>query len=101
MKPASLLLAIILSAPRLHAFQSEAPIRIETLEIRGNHRIPSDTIKYNIQSKPGDLLSMDVIRRDVKTLFAQGFFEDIRVDSEEGKNGGVALIFIIKEKPLI
>src|SRR5215831_5989746 len=101
MKPALLLLAIVLSAARLHALQSEGAQRIESVEIRGNRRIPTDTIKYNIQSKAGDMLSMDVIRRDVKTLFAQGFFDDIRVDSEEGKNGGIALIFIIKEKPLI
>src|SRR5260370_33278376 len=75
--------------------------KIEAIEIRGNRRIPGDTIKYNIQTKSGDTLNPDVIRRDIKTLYAQGYFDDIRVDEEDGKNGGVIIIFTVKEKPLI
>ena len=29
-----------------------------------------DTIKYNLQTKAGDRFNMDVIRGDVKTLYA-------------------------------
>jgi len=101
MKVASIVLALILSSLRLQASQTPGSNRVESIEIRGNRRIPSDTIKYNIQTKAGDALNPDVIRRDVRTLYAQGFFDDIRVDEEDGKNGGVVVIFVIKEKPLI
>ena len=101
MKGASILLALILSSPSLQASQTPGSNRVESIEIRGNRRIPSNTIKYNIQTKAGDVLNPDVIRRDVRTLYAQGFFDDIRVDEEDGKNGGVVVIFVIKEKPLI
>ena len=44
---------------------------------------------------------MSVIRRDVKELYAQNLFDDIRVDAEDGKAGGVVIVFTVKEKPLI
>jgi outer membrane protein insertion porin family len=101
MKVASVFLALILSTLRLEAFQAPLVNKVESVEIRGNRRIPTDTIKYRIQTKPGDVLSPDIVRRDVKDLYAQNFFDDIRVDTEDGKNGGVVVIFIVKERPLI
>ena len=64
MKVVSLLLALILSGSGLRAAQTPGA-RVEGVEIRGNRRIPSDTIKYRIQTKAGDVLNMEVIRRDV------------------------------------
>src|SRR5262249_43447694 len=101
MKVAALFLALILSAWRLQASQTPDANKIESVEVRGNHRIPTNTIKYRIQTKPGDVLNMDVIRRDVKELYAQNFFDDIRVDSEDGKNGGIVIVFVVKKKTLI
>ena len=75
--------------------------KIETIEIRGNPRIPTDTIKYNIQTKTGTPLNPEIIRRDIKTLYAQGFFDDIRVEEADGRNGGIVVIFTVSEKKLI
>src|SRR5215813_11262497 len=101
MKVVSVLLAIILSAVSLRAFQIPENAKVESVEIRGNRRIPIDTIKYHIQTKPGDVLRMDVIQRDVKQLYAQKFFDDIRVDAEDGKSGGLVVVFVVKERPLV
>ena len=100
MQITSLVLAIIFSLLPASRPQESQP-RVEGIEIRGNRRIPVDTIKYNIQMKSGDTLNPEIIRRDIKTLYAQGFFDDIRVDAEDGKNGGVIVAFIVKERPLI
>src|SRR5215467_8222242 len=97
----SILLGFLLSGLQAAAPQAAPGNRIEIVEIRNNRRIPADTIKYNIQTKAGDILNPDVIRRDIKTLYAQGYFEDIRVDEEPGKNGGIIVVFTVKEKPLI
>ena len=43
---------------------------------------------------------MDVIRGDVKRLYAQGHFDDIRVEEEDGKAGKI-IIFWVKEKKTI
>ena len=101
MKITSLLFGLVLSALQPARSQSPDQPKIESIEIRGNRRIQSDTIKYNLRTKPGDTLSPEVIRRDMKTLYAQGFFDDIRVNEEDGKNGGIIVVFIVSEKKLI
>ena len=80
--------------------QTPDPNQIEDVRIDNNRRIPSDTIKYNLQTKAGDTFNLDVIRRDIKTLYALQFFDDIRVEEEEGKTGKI-IIFWVKEKPII
>src|SRR5437867_4739160 len=80
--------------------QVAAPDRIADVQIRGNRRIPTDTIKFNMQTKTGDTLNRDIIRRDVKTLYALGFFDDIRVDEEESPTG-LIIMFVVKEKPTV
>jgi outer membrane protein insertion porin family len=101
MKVALALLAVILSGFGVYAAQIPEGARVENVRIDGNKRVPSDSIKYRIQTKPGGVLNMNTIRRDVKELYAQNLFDDIRVDSEDGKTGGVVVVFTIKEKPLI
>src|SRR5216684_2560882 len=97
----SILLAFFLSGLQSAAPQNTTAPRIESIEVRNNRRIPGDTIKYNIQTKAGDTLNPDIIRRDIKTLYAQGYFDDIRVDQEQGKNGGIIVVFTVQEKRLI
>ena len=101
MKVFVVFVAISLSAVRLDASQDSGSNKIEIVEIQGNRRIPKDTIRYHLQTKPGDILNPDIIRRDVKELYAQRFFDDIRVDTEEGAQGGIVVIFVVKERPLI
>lgn len=106
MKVVSILLAVILLSATLLASRQAAPQglegrNVEAVDVRSNRRVPSDTIKYHIHTRPGIPLSMDTIRRDVKELYAQNYFDDIRVDEEPGKNGGVIVVFTVKEKPLI
>ena len=104
MKVALVILAIILPGLMVQAAQvAQVPdgTKVENVRIEGNKRIPSDSIKYRIQTKPGGVLNMSVIRRDVKELYAQNLFDDIRVDAEDGKTGGVVIVFTVKEKPLI
>lgn len=100
MKVFTVLLALVLNGTQPQTLQTPDPNRIEDVQVRSNRRIPSDTIKYHLQTKRGDLFNMDVIRRDIKTLYALQHFEDIRVDEEEGKNGKI-ILFVVKEKPLV
>ena len=80
--------------------QTFDPNRVEDVRVTNNRRIPQDTIKYQLQTKAGDRLNMDVIRGDVKRLYAQGHFDDIRVEEEDGKVGKI-IIFWVKEKKTI
>ena len=63
----SVLLALFLGAGT-QTLQNPDPDRIEAVQVNNNRRIPSDTIKYNLQTKTNDRFNMDVIRADIKRL---------------------------------
>jgi outer membrane protein insertion porin family len=81
---------------------SLAPNIIEDVRISGNRRMSAETIKYNLQTKKGAELNSAIIARDVKALYALGYFDDIAVpDPETGPRGGKIVTFTVKEKPFI
>src|SRR2546421_6434225 len=96
----TVVLALVFTGMEPQALQTPDPNRIEEVRVGGNRRIPTDTIKYNLQTKPGGQLSKDVIRRDMKALYALGHFDDIRVEQEPGTTGQI-VTFVVKEKQLI
>src|SRR3989442_9832516 len=100
MKVLSVLLALLFTSAGPQTLQTADPNRIEDVRVAGNRRIPTETIKYNLQTKPNDQFNPNVIRRDIKTLYALGHFDDIRVDEEQGKIGKI-IIFVVREKKLI
>jgi outer membrane protein insertion porin family len=73
---------------------------IQDVQVRGNHRVPTDTIKYRIQTKVGDAVSPTTISRDVKELYSLGYFDDIRVEQQAGVRGPV-IVFYVQERRFI
>src|ERR1051325_1547819 len=94
-------LLVLLSTSPLQTLQSTGPNTVEGITINNNRRIPKQTIEYNLQTKVGSQLEPSIIARDVRALYALGYFEDIRVDQETGPRGGVIVIFTVKETPLV
>jgi outer membrane protein insertion porin family len=74
---------------------------VETVEFQGNRRIPDDSIRLWVQTREGDPYSPDQIRRDLRTILAQGFFEDAKVFVDDGPRGGLVVIFEMREYPII
>lgn len=83
------------------AANQQQQIVIEDVEIRGNRRIPADTIRLYIQTKKGDVYNEQVSQKDLKAIYAQGFFTDVNVYQEDGPGGGRVVIFQVKERPII
>ncbi|MEF9427331.1 MAG: outer membrane protein assembly factor BamA, partial [Candidatus Mariimomonas ferrooxydans] len=73
---------------------------IKLIEIKGNKKIEQETIRANIKSKIGSPFSQKIVQVDIKKLFSLGYFDDVRVEIETFE-GGINLIFIIKEKPTV
>lgn len=88
------------AAPARPQDPSEARI-VEAIDFQGNRRIPEDSMRLWVQTRENEPFSTDQIRRDLKTILAQGFFEDAKVFTEEGPRGGVVVIFEVKEFPII
>lgn len=74
--------------------------KIAKIRIQGNDRIETDAIERIISTKPGNIYLAKSLTKDLKAIYAMGYFEDIRVESEEGP-AGKTIIFTIKEKPTI
>ena len=92
-------IALFLALP---ARAQDQPL-IEEIEIRGNRRIPRDTILYNIQSKPGDIYSEAAVKRDFQSVIAIGVFDPMRarLSVVDGARGGKVIVFEVREYPLI
>lgn len=80
-----------------------AQILIEDIEIRGNRRLPKDTILYSVRSKIGDSFSEETTRRDFEAILNLGFFDPMkcRVLTADGPKGGKIIVFDVKEYPII
>ena len=74
--------------------------RMVSVEVSGNRYVESDAILANVESKAGDAFSKKQISRDVRALFATGYFKDVRVEGFP-EAGGLKIVFIVVENPLI
>jgi outer membrane protein insertion porin family len=80
-----------------HIFKQEKVVEVR---ITGNQRIESDAIKKNIQTVPGDVFLTKSLSDDLKRIYGMGFFDDVRIEAEDGP-GGKTIIIQVTEKPTI
>jgi outer membrane protein insertion porin family len=71
---------------------------IEAVEFRGQHKVPQDTLRALIFTKRGDVFDDEAIHRDFISLWNTGRFDDLRVETEKGPQGGVILRFVVTER---
>lgn len=91
--------AIIGIDPTAFAQQTQRPT-IERIDVRGNRRVPEDTIRFYIQNRPGDIFDPGRLELDLRALYKANFFETIEIDERDGDTGKI-VTFVVKEKPLI
>src|SRR5215475_486837 len=73
---------------------------IKSIEIRGNKRIELPAIAGRLTLKVGDPYTPESVRGQIKILYDSGYFEDVQVETESVP-GGIALTFLVREKPFI
>jgi len=88
------------SFPLIAVAAEEAGVKVTAIEIRGNKRIEVPAIIGRLTLKPGDPYTPENVHGQIKILYDAGYFEDVQVKAEPGA-GGVALIFLVREKPFI
>ena len=84
----------------LEALAQAPELKVASIEIRGAKRIEMSAIAGRLTLKAGDRYTPDTVRGQVKILYDTGFFEDVQVETESIA-GGMALIFVVQEKPFI
>ncbi len=88
-------------APRAVApARTAAPVRtggtIAAIKVEGNARIETGTILSYMLVRPGDPFDPDRLDRSLKTLYATGLFQDVRLDHD-----GDTLVVHVTENPLV
>lgn len=73
---------------------------VNKISIVGLKRTEEGAIKAKISQKIGEPVSQDKISEDIKSIFKMGYFDDVKVEIEPFE-GGVRLIYTVKEKPTI
>jgi outer membrane protein insertion porin family len=99
------LLALLALAGTARAQQSQPTEQrliptVRDIAIEGNRRIQSPAILNRVTTKIGDPLAPAALRDDVRSIFGLGFFDDVQVRTEEFE-GGVRVIFVVVERPLL
>lgn len=70
------------------------------VQVHGQRRIPAETIKARIYTKPGDVYDSAGLERDFNSLWNTTYFEDIRFEREQTPKGWRIHVYV-KEKPTI
>jgi outer membrane protein insertion porin family len=73
---------------------------IEDIDVRGNRRIPTETIKARIFTRNGDVYDENALQRDLRSVWSTGYFDDVRIEREQGPKGWIVHIYV-REKPTI
>ena len=73
---------------------------IASIEVRGNRRIPKDTITARMFTRPGDVYDQAALERDFNSLWNTGYFDDLRIERQQSPKGWIIYVYV-KEKPTI
>lgn len=95
--------ALLSAAFSFNAEGQQTPLgakRVVDIVIKGNHAISTPTILNRIKLKPGDIFEESAVNKEIKRLYAMGYFSDVFVETEE-KEDGIVVIFTFVEKPTI
>jgi len=99
-----LALALLISiVPALAQSPQAGEAVVEDVEIRGNRRIPKESILYYVQSKPQDRFDLSLAQRDLQAILQMGLFDPLatKLYLEDGPRGGKVIIFQVREYPVI
>lgn len=74
--------------------------KIVGVQIKGNRRVESAAIQNALKLKTGDLLYADKVDADIRAIYQLGQFQDVKAETE-AVNGGVNLVYVVVEKPVV
>lgn len=75
-------------------------VPVAEVVVRGNRRVEQEAIRARVRTTPGAPLDPNQVARDVRAIFAQGFFSDVRVYREDTPDGA-RVVFEVRESPVV
>ncbi|MBQ7221055.1 MAG: BamA/TamA family outer membrane protein [Synergistaceae bacterium] len=93
-----LLLALLAVLCSQYAYAQD--VQITSVGVIGNERVATEYILGVVETKPGSILSRDLLQKDADTIYEQGFFSYADFDIRP-EGGGVSIMFTVQENPVI
>ncbi|MBL8394907.1 MAG: outer membrane protein assembly factor BamA [Candidatus Accumulibacter sp.] len=72
------------------------PFTVQDIRVEGIQRVEAGTVFSYLSIKVGDTMTDEMAAQAIKTLFATGFFKDVRIEVERG-----VVIIVLEERPAI
>jgi outer membrane protein insertion porin family len=73
---------------------------VSDIQVHGNRRIPAETIKSRMFTRPGDVYDAQALERDFNSLWNTGYFDDLRFERQDTPKGVILEVYVT-EKPTI
>src|SRR6266446_10253747 len=93
---AAVLAAFLVGAAAGAAAQSFKPFVVKDIRADGLQRTEPGTVFSYLPVKVGETMNEEKAQRAVRALFATGFFQDVRLETEND-----VLVVIVQERPAI
>lgn len=71
---------------------------VEEVEFRGNRRTPREGLMARIFTKKGDPFDPGGLRRDFMVLWNSGYFDDLRLEVEDGESGKIVRFVVVERR---
>ena len=89
-------LSLGLSASFGDLYASAQSAVIQSIVVEGNRRVEPETVRSYLTFSSGDTYDPAEINQSLKTLFATGLFQDVRI-----RRQGATIIIIVVENPIV
>ncbi|GHU28990.1 outer membrane protein assembly factor BamA [Betaproteobacteria bacterium] len=86
-------IAFLLCVSNAFAFE---PFTIKDIRVEGIQRTEAGTVFSYLPVKVGDTMTDDKAAQAIKTLFATGFFKDVRIEIDD-----TVIVVVVEERPAI
>ncbi|MCU0275339.1 MAG: outer membrane protein assembly factor BamA [Acidobacteria bacterium] len=73
---------------------------IEKIQVEGNRKVSRETIQFYMKSREGGVYDPQKLKDDFQALWDTGFFQDIRIEEENGAGGKIVRL-LLTENPLV
>jgi pyruvate/2-oxoglutarate dehydrogenase complex dihydrolipoamide acyltransferase (E2) component len=85
--------------PQVQTLSAERPPEniVEAIDFQGSRRVPQDTLRAIILTKPGDPYDESALRRDVTRLWNTGRYDEIAIERQAGQRGWIVR-FVLGER---
>lgn len=97
---AALLGCVLLPRPCPGQASPEPSDRVQEILVTGTQRIEPDVVLLRLNTRTGAPLDPALLRSDIHSIMATGYFRNVTVESEQLPEG-LRLVFTVEERPTI